>query len=425
MFVQFQPRRKKRRLLRYVCSRPLVVGGAMAEAGASPCASRPLARSDTRKALSMGADVRSSTDNSSKLKATSESFHSLLTTGSTAEEKEALRRQYEAQADKYRKQIRRTRRCTLDPTGKWMSRWDAVTTISLGFVATVTPFEVCVLDGATTFEEMLSSPLAWINRVVDFIFITDVVFNCFLSYQDFSSGSAGNWVYDNQRILKRYARSWILIDVITAFPIDLVTTSVTTSEDEAPPEALQLVRMIRLVKLGRVIRASRIFKRWESYLGWSFSVIALIQFFCLVSFLAHWFACMWILVGRNSIGMLPDGVNGADWANDHAAFGKSWMERANLEDATPGQLYGVALYVALACIFSGSGGSIVPASPLEYYVQAFMMMLGSAVWAYVVANGVSILSTLNPHKVHYRNQMDQVRCRPIEVGTSAPLTLCC
>ena len=216
----------------------------------------------------------------------------------------------------------------------------------------------------------------------------------------------GSWVYDNQKIFRRYARSWMLVDLITAFPIDLVTMS--APQDEAPPEALQLVRMIRLVKLGRVIRASRIFKRWESYLGWSFSMIALAQFFLLVSFLAHWFSCLWILVGRNSIGMLADGVNGADWTSDHAAFGRSWLARANLEDATPGQLYGVALYVALACIFSGSGGSIVPASPLEYYVQAFMMMLGSAVWAYVVANGVSILSTLNPHKVHYRNQMDQL-----------------
>ena len=55
--------------------------------------------------------------------------------------------------------------------------------------------------------------------------------------------------------------------------------------------------------------------------------------------------------------------------------------RANLEDATPGQLYGVALYVALACIFSGSGGSIVPASPLASLSAAELSQTLDAVTA--------------------------------------------
>ena len=58
----------------------------------------------------------------------------------------------------------------------------------------------------------------------------------------------------------------------------------------------------------------------------------------------------------------------------------------------------MALYVALTTIFSGSGGTIVPANSFEYYCQSLMMLLGSSVWAYVISSGCGIIATLGKHQ---------------------------
>ena len=113
--------------------------------------SRAMRRACTRKMLSMGVQESEEegklTDAKAKAMKTAESFHSLMTMPTTDVERAALRAKYSLQADHYRRQIRQQRRCTLDPNGRWMSKWDVVTSLALLFTATVTPLEVCLLDG--------------------------------------------------------------------------------------------------------------------------------------------------------------------------------------------------------------------------------------------------------------------------------------
>ena len=53
------------------------------------------------------------------------------------------------QSNAIRKQLHKKRRGTLDPQSKQMARWDTCTTLALLFTATVTPFEVCILEVCT------------------------------------------------------------------------------------------------------------------------------------------------------------------------------------------------------------------------------------------------------------------------------------
>ena len=92
-----------------------------------------LQRSHTRAAISMGQDVGSLTDARHKQDSTAKSFNSLMTLQASEAEKEAQRKKYNDQASMYRAQIERQRRCTLDPHGRWMSRWDMLTSLALLF----------------------------------------------------------------------------------------------------------------------------------------------------------------------------------------------------------------------------------------------------------------------------------------------------
>ena len=162
---------------------------------------RSMTRSMTRQAMVVD-DTRSATDACARSDSTAESFHSLMTLSPDKEQSRRIREQNQHQSDVFRTQIYRQQRCTINPHSKYMSRWDIVTTLALLFTALVTPFEVCVLD-AGSLEDIVTDPLAWINRIVDLIFVIDVGLNCFLTYRDWSEKGGGTWVYDNRKIFIR------------------------------------------------------------------------------------------------------------------------------------------------------------------------------------------------------------------------------
>lgn len=77
-----------------------------------------------------------------------------------------------------------------------------------------------------------------------------------------------------------------------------------------------------------------------------------------------------------------------------AAFARNWISKSSLGGASAVELYGVALYIALSCIFAGGSGTVPPSSPTEYYFQSVMVILGSSVWAYVLSSGCGIVCAL-------------------------------
>ena len=145
-----------------------------------------------------------------------------------------------------------------------------------------------------------------------------------------------------------------------------------------------------------------LFLAGENFLGISFAMISLLKFTILTVITSHWLACSLVLIGR---------LNPADEGEPvdlSVAFGVNWIHRAGLQSATPVEMYGVAIYVALATITSGTSGMISPASPLEYYLMTLMGIVGSGVWAYVLSSACSILASLDPNGMHYRNMMDEL-----------------
>ena len=63
-------------------------------------------------------------------------------------------------------------RWVIDPQGRYMSWWDPITSAALLFVAIVTPAEI-----AFTTNKPINpvAGLFWINRVVDLVFIKDMM----------------------------------------------------------------------------------------------------------------------------------------------------------------------------------------------------------------------------------------------------------
>lgn len=238
--------------------------------------------------------------------------------------------------------------------------------------AFVTPFEVAFVpeEGPASFV---------INRFIDVIFFIDMVCNFFIPFRH-DARNGGGWVYDNRKIACAYLKGWFLLDLVTTVPLGTIVAAINppSSEsqgDESSATLLRALRVFRVVKLARILRASRIIKRWQDYIGLSFAMISLVRFLILVLVLAHWLACAWGYAGMGDNGEI---LSTTTWSRyEH---GLTWRERHRIYTNDPWELYAVCLYVALNNVF-GNSCEIYPARYVEFAVQSVMILLGGSVCA--------------------------------------------
>lgn len=329
---------------------------------------------------------------------------------------------------KVRKQINRMERRTIRPDGRFLRRWDFVLMIAMAFVATATPFEVAFVTSTAP-----ASALFITNRIIDVIFVVDIVLNFFIPYRQ-SAKQGGRWVYNSESIAKHYLKGWFPLDAITAVPVELLLSSTEISVAGA-----NAARMIRLVKMARIVRLRHVAGRWLARLQVDLSVLELIKFLFMTIFVAHWLACLWGFCGNNFSDNAALDVH--TWYIE-AYNNFSWVQKHQLTSATPFELYSVAVYVALSNIFGGAlqgplehqisashpryqcrvlflrllmrmcaldarprctgPCDISPANYIEFLVQGLMMLLGSSLWAYIIGSGCSIVATLTPNAEEHR-----------------------
>lgn len=338
----------------------------------------------------------------------------------SARAREQQKIEFAEQTAQIRRQLRQMEACTIEPFGKKLRVWDQMTICALLWVAFVTPFEVGLLPISREGGLLV---LFVLNKIVDAIFIFDIFIQFFVPYRD----RDGLWVMDNTMMAKRYlfstrpARSFSL-DFISSLPFDSIITAVNGEDEGGEYRSL---KMLRIIKLVRVMRASRIFKRWEAQLGISHSSLKMMEFLLISLVMAHWLACLWCFVGRLGnywVALESDEGEGKEWEATfpgvpftypgprgpaYAYRHYSWIQKAGMSDASPWELYGPALYLALSNMFGGSGEPS-PANYVEFYIQGLMMLVGSSLWAYIIGAGCGIIATLDPQGVEFRRTMDEL-----------------
>jgi hypothetical protein len=105
-----------------------------------------------------------------------------------------------------------SRTCIIDPRmSRYMAYWDTVTMLAIVFTALVTPYEIAYLPMATSATE----PLFIINRVMDIIFIVDMLITFRMMYTAGDGEDATLWIADPRRIAVHYLKGWFLLDFVS------------------------------------------------------------------------------------------------------------------------------------------------------------------------------------------------------------------
>ena len=112
------------------------------------------------------------------------------------------------------------------PESTYMQRWDLVTLLALIFTAFVTPYEVALLESDCEWGDLSTwDPLFTVNRLIDLIFVKDMVMQFFLAFRITTNGGGAGLLIRNFRAIRsNYLKSWFPIDLLSIIPFDLIAS---------------------------------------------------------------------------------------------------------------------------------------------------------------------------------------------------------
>ena len=182
----------------------------------------------------------------------------------------------------------------LDPDSPRMVMWDCLTGATLLFVAAFTPFEVAFLRAPTT----ATAPLFIVGRVVDSIFIVDIMLCFFIARPSKADPSRleTRWSVG----ARNYLCGWFVLDAISlvssAFDIIPLFTGGGGGGKKSPLTGFRVIRILRLVKLVRLVRASSRLRALSVSVALPRSVLTVCTALFEVTYLIHLIACILGLV---------------------------------------------------------------------------------------------------------------------------------
>ena len=261
----------------------------------------------------------------------------------------------------------------IHPNSPWKKTWDIILIFLLFYVATVMPYRVAFIDGT------LYDTWWYADSALNGLFFIDFLVNCCLAYYDDYS----HLVYDHRRILWNYLKKWMLIDIVSCLPMDLLLAS---SSSGGGGKYNNLLRLFRLPRLYRLLRISKIFKlmqqyknsqvliRIQEFLNIKQSVAKLIGVFFMVLLCVHIFACLWAFLPKlENYPLLSWVIKGGHLGNDQ---------------------YLISLYWCFVTFSTVGYGEVTPGTSAEFIVAIIWMLFGICFYAFIIGSLASILSSL-------------------------------
>ena len=180
------------------------------------------------------------------------------------------------------------------PYRKYLNFWDGVTMTALLYTCTLTPFEAAFIE-TPLGSALWTEPWFIANRVLDLIFLVDLILQFFLAFEERDQRGNRVWVNDQRRVVRHYLRSWFGFDAMTIFlpgGLDISLALGALGQDASNVSFLRTLRVIRLVKIVRLLRASRVWERWKARIVLSYGTQTILQCFGMMLIGAHWYACI-------------------------------------------------------------------------------------------------------------------------------------
>lgn len=352
--------------------------------------------------------------------------------------------------------VTRYKRVLIDPrSSRLLPYWDMLTALALLYVAIFTPFEVAFLDQSTMHPGFFV-----VNRLLDLIFIVDMLLQFFVAFPITREEAGGKWATRVEQTAWHYAKGWFTLDLLTIMPsiFDVIPLAAATQHAAIVPApaggrigdpgsgtglrnfaGLRVMRVLRLLKMVRLIRVSRLIKRWSTDYPIPFAWLTVLELSVLILMTTHWFGCSLGLVAS----LRGNGDLVATWFATHGycfaqsgiwdGCGSSAGTRyfASVEWGL-GLVTGLETYPQLGSWTPYCMGYLAEdpqrdpdclsrLNRSERAMRLVLLMVGALLWSYVVARFVDVIVQSAPDAKAFRASVDELN-RFVDIhGLERPL----
>mmetsp|Transcript_10921 Transcript_10921/g.33492 ORF Transcript_10921/g.33492 Transcript_10921/m.33492 type:complete len:642 (-) Transcript_10921:272-2197(-) len=274
------------------------------------------------------------------------------------------------------------------PTSLFRNILDVVIFFSVLYVATVTIFVISFIGII-----WIDNPFFWIERVVDLIWLVDIVANFVTTYPVTET----TYEPSLRKCALRYLYSGFWIDALAFIPWDIIAG---VKDSEGGPSVwhvwrlLRLLRLVKITKLGHILNTSAVVVRLEVLLCIKYAFLRIMLLVLGAFFVAHWIACLFYFFAF----IQADIPSITTWIDELASDGAD-----NNFDFYIGSLY-FSVYTITTIGF----GDVTPRTTLERVYTTIIMMLGAAIFAYLLSNVNALVNDLNIQSQSYRVLMDRL-----------------
>ncbi|XP_029030262.1 potassium voltage-gated channel subfamily H member 4-like [Betta splendens] len=244
--------------------------------------------------------------------------------------------------------------------------WDVLILLATVYVGVCVPYNISFSTHHTLVSDI----------VVEVLFIIDIILNFCTSYE----GKSGQVVYEARAVARKYIRTWFFVDLLAAVPYDFFYFFHISMTD-----------FIHLVKIVRLLRLLRFFRK--SYLH--NSAIVLVILMSGFALLAHWIACVWVVIGLSEL-------------QSEESWSICWLQQlgkhldtpyVNSTTGGPSQysMYITALYFSLSSLTSVGFGNVSANTDAEKLFSICTMFIGALVFSTIFGSVTAILMRTFSH----------------------------
>ncbi|GAA49434.1 potassium voltage-gated channel subfamily H member 8, partial [Clonorchis sinensis] len=254
--------------------------------------------------------------------------------------------------------------------------WDWILLLFTFYIAFMVPYNVTFgrLDGRIDVRKQV------VDLIVEVLMVVDVILNFNTTYVN----KNGQLVYNRRQLAKHYLRGWFLLDGLAALPVDFLLFTLDWS-----------ISLLQMMKLARLLRLARLCENFSRLSQHSLVVLGLLMF--IFTLVAHWFACIWHVVGVN------EGSSEAGWIGELA---RRLNTSDQLDDKTK---YFTALYFTCSSLTSVGFGNVSANTVGEKIFAICIMLLGALMHAAVFGNVTAIIQRIYARRTAFQSRTQDLK----------------
>ncbi|KAG8381895.1 hypothetical protein BUALT_Bualt05G0020400 [Buddleja alternifolia] len=259
-------------------------------------------------------------------------------------------------------------RYIIPPFDRRYRAWETFLIILVFYTAWVSPFEFGFHKGPPR------GSLAITDNIVNGFFAIDVILTFFVAYLDKATYLL---IHNPKRIALRYARTWLVFDVISTIPLEFAM--------KVLPRHVESYGYFSMLRLWRLRRVGAMFQRLEKDRNYNYFLVRIAKLICVTLFEIHCAGCFFYLL-----------------ADRHHDPKQTWIGNwnENFHKVPLWNRYVISIYWSIVTASTTGFGDLHPVNTGEMIFAIFYVLFNLGLTSYIIGNMTNMIvqSTLRTRK---------------------------